>query len=104
MNVVQTYHAESDWCALVQNGEQRVTLTYAAEPEEAAVLEDAEAAFAAVNNPELVPVEVDETATLDDKKAIVRTQVTAASALASTEPELAGVATALNDVVETLSA
>ena len=102
MRVVQIYRTESDWLALVENHGQRVTLSYAGQPDEAQVLEDAERVFEAGTD-DVPPIDVDEATTLEDKIVIVRDQVVAASALASTEPELADVAAALDDVAASLS-
>ena len=48
MNLLAVYQTETDWCALVEQGGQRLTLTYAAQPDEARALEDGERAFASM--------------------------------------------------------
>lgn len=52
MQVLQITHTLSDWSALVDNNGQRVTLTYAQQPQNAAVLADADKVF----NPPTVSV------------------------------------------------
>ena len=52
MNLITLYQTESDWCALVEHNERRLTLTYVAEPNEAQVLADADK----IVNPALLEV------------------------------------------------
>ena len=102
MNLLAVYQTETDWCALVEQGGQRLTLTYAAQPDEARALEDGERAFASMTiGDEVLPELISEGAT-HDKKAVVREQVTVAAVVAGTAPELAAVAAALHEVAEGL--
>ena len=52
MKIIQIYKTETDWCTVVDNNGQRLTLTYQQKPLDAAALADANAVF----NPPTVTV------------------------------------------------